>query len=770
MTLARWLGRGLLSTALVCLTSLPFGIAAVPASAAGAPSRSAPLPVDLTAAGPFADSFRQDPALNTVPLHGLNVGLEQRQQGSARAVSWTRTSGRGDTQVPPDSSAVQVSTADRPNRLVFTQGVAAIMLSAPVIAGADGTYTVSTVVDPAVGDTSSGDWASLVLSRSHRATGYVANDDVDLGLTVTSSGRLALFHGGGGESPFWQGAVAPADQYAVSLKVSTGLDETVILTVNGTAFAVLGPTTVNRWPGSAFLYLGASLSTQGEVTAFGDGDRTGVSVSRIDAVATASAKPFVDTFDGPVAGTDGGLNEELSARQPTLVSANYTAVSGKRDPAATPPAGAVRVDSPDAPNALSFPQGTAAVRLNKPATADLSGSYTVHARLTPTMGSTSGPDTATLLVSNASDATGAVDADDVALGLEVRADGALGLYQGGRTLPLLSGSVAPGSDTYDVSLTLTGGSARQATVTVNGTTVFAGATPAALPRDGYVHLGSQRSTPGTTGAADDLRVSMLGGLDYYGYFDIMDPDPPNNSFDHSSEVAPWTNMNSFIRQDLTDPRYAGFLDYCRPASCVIDVGGQVARPDPARPGKSLPNPDAPAALAGLVARIGANLDKVSAVYTLDEPYNQGFDAAQVQTEADQVQAAFPGKMLQYTTDAANLTAPVPSGVDLVGFDHYCPGRAVIEQELSALQGVLASPDQHLVLFPESIIHGANGCEAATDQTIAGNNADYRAIAAQHPRVVCLHNFRWVDAQQAVTMPLTTQQQQRIGKAVIGAAP
>ncbi|MBV2153156.1 hypothetical protein [Kitasatospora sp. SUK 42] len=539
------------------------------------------------------------------------------------------------------------------------------------------------------------------------------------------------------------------------------------LTVNGTAFAITGPASVVRWPSSSFLYLGAYLSNPGELTTFGDGTGTGVNVSRIDASATASAKPFVDTFDGAPAGSDNGLNDDLSARQPTLVSANYTPVSGTKGLAVTPPVGSVRVNSPAAPNVLSFPQGSAAVRLNKPATADLSGSYTVHARLTPAVGRTSGPDAATLLVSNASGATGAVDAEDVALGLRVQADGTLALYQGGQTLPLLTGAVTPGSDTYDVSLALTGGTARQATVTVNGTTVFAGQTPANLPRDGYVHLGSQRTTPGTVGTVDDLRVSMLGGLDYYGYYDIMDP---GENIDHSPEVFPWTNMNSFVNQDLTDPRYAGFLDYCRPASCVLDVSKVVAEPDPTRGGKNRPVPDAPAALAALASRVGANLDKISVIYTLDEPYYQGFSAAQVETEVNQVRAAFPGKMLAYTTDAYNLTAPVPSGADLVGFDNYCPGRATIEQNLAALQGALASPDQHLVLFPESFSQNVNGCETATDAIIAKNNADYRAIAAQHPRVVYLQNFRWLNSQQPTDRPLTTQQQQRIGAAVVNATP
>jgi hypothetical protein len=267
---------------------------------------------------------------------------------------------------------------------------------------------------------------------------------------------------------------------------------------------------------------------------------------------------------------------------------------------------------------------------------------------------------------------------------------------------------------------------------------------------------------------------MLGGLDYYGYFDIMDPDPGNNSVNHSAEVAPWTNMNNFIGQDLTQQAYSGFLDYCLPASCVLDVSRQVFT-------GTGPNPDAPAALAALAARIGSNMDKISAIYMLDEPYLtpwHGLNAQQVQTEADQVRAAFPGKMIAYTTDVAtrqvngatvwDLTSPVPAGVDLVGFDHYCQGRATVQQELAALQAVLASPDQHLVLFPESLTTDL-GC--SSDAITAANNADYRAIAAENPRVVYLNNFRWLGTQYATgTVPLTTQEQQVLGKAVVNATP
>ena len=405
--------------------------------------------------------------------------------------------------------------------------------------------------------------------------------------------------------------------------------------------------------------------------------------------------------------------------------------------------------------------------LAKPVTADLSGTYTVHAVLTPVVGSTSSTDWSSLIVGNSSGGTGWVEGVDVALGVRVRADGAVQVFQGGTAL-LPTEATVPATGTYAVQIAAAhptaSGAPSQATVTVNGTRVFAGPTPAPLPRDGYVYLGSKPSTTGQAATVTDLRVSMLGGLDYYGYFDVMDPNSPNNGADHLSELAPWTNMNNFVNDDAA----TGFLDSCLPAACVVDVSQAFIL-------NGQPVADPAGALAAVAAKIGSNLDKVAAIYMLDEPYYHGLNAGQVQAEVGQIQAAFPGKMIAYTTDAGHLGNQPPSGVDLVGFDNYCQGRGTVEQQLTTLENALpAQSDQHMVLFPESTNFsgqdGPNGCSTVSDATIAGNNADYRAIATQDPRVVSLENFRWINAQQATDMPLTTQEQQTLGKAVINATP
>ncbi|MET8539849.1 hypothetical protein ABZW03_04205 [Kitasatospora sp. NPDC004799] len=774
MTLTQRLGRGLLAGAsALALALLPAGLAPTTAAAAPAGDGSGPTPVDLTTTRAFSDTFRLDPAQDTDPLYGLNVGLDARQSVPAgqHGISYTRVSGRWDTSVAPDQWFVQTSHPDHPNKLLFAKGTSAVMLGAPAVADGTGHYTVSTVIDPVVGDTAGKDWGSIVLSRSHRGSGYVTGGDVDLGLTVNSGGGLALFHGGGGETPFWTGTVAPAAQYAVSLTVSTGADRAVTLTVNGTPFTVAAPAGVTRWPSSAFLYLGAYLSTGDRVTTFGDGAGHGLDVSRVDTGATRRAEPLVDTFDGaPNATADFGLNQDLSARQPSLISADYTAVSGVKGLALDPPAGSVQVNSPAHPNVLSFPKGTSAVRLNKPATSDVpTGAYTVHAVLTPVVGSTSVQDWASLAVSNASGGTGAVDAEDVALGLRVQADGGLTLFQGGTPTAL---TAVPPAGSYAVSVALATGDKQRATVEVNGTTVFSGRTAAQLPRDGYVSLGAHHSAAGRVTTVDDLRVSMLGGLGYYGYFDIRDPNWPNNGANHAPEVAAWTNFNTYLRD--RDPRLE-FLDQCLPASCVIDLNQETVIPDVPGEWPVHPNPDAAQNLLDLVRRIGPNIDKIAAVDLTDEAYAHNLTPAQVQTQAEQIRAAFPDKMLimSLTHYNAEQTAPIPSIVDIVGFDHYCFGRGEIQWRLANLKTFLSSPDQHLMLFPESTneYRVADGCySGTTDAEIAAYNAEYRGIAAQDPRVVYLQNFRWLGPDQPDKVPLTVAAQRRIGTAVVNATP
>src|SRR5690349_20790450 len=140
-----------------------------------------PAGVATVRSATFVDSFS---GINdTDPLYGLNVGLDQRQTGTAKA-SYTRLSGSWNGGPAPAPWYVQVNHPAHPNTLSFWDGTSAVMLGVPAAADAGGHYTVHTTVDPVVGDTVSGDWVSLMFARSRSSAGYVTNADVDLGLTI----------------------------------------------------------------------------------------------------------------------------------------------------------------------------------------------------------------------------------------------------------------------------------------------------------------------------------------------------------------------------------------------------------------------------------------------------------------------------------------------------------------------------------------------------------------------------------------------------------
>jgi hypothetical protein len=318
-----------------------------------------------------------------------------------------------------------------------------------------------------------------------------------------------------------------------------------------------------------------------------------------------------------------------------------------------------------------------------------------------------------------------------------------------------------------VTITVASDRARRVTIVVNGTP-FAVGTTADPPRTAYLSLGAYPTVATTVSTVDDLRVSMLGGLGYYGYFGSAHPDPPNNGADHTPEVAPYTNMNQYLSLPET-----GFLDRCRPESCAIYAGW--VQFDQAHSPFTL-KPDAVAQLAALKATVGSNLDKVGAVYLLDEPYGVGRDVSydDLNTAVNQVRAAFPGKIVMMTLDGpsvVNSQRRIPAGIDWVGFDWYCQGHDALASTLTTLESRLESPYQRTYLMPES---APLTCQGTDDGGIAAAQQAYVDIAAADPRVTCLLNFGWWfsasyggDMNPLADLPLTAQTQRTLGERIVG---
>jgi hypothetical protein len=284
-----------------------------------------------------------------------------------------------------------------------------------------------------------------------------------------------------------------------------------------------------------------------------------------------------------------------------------------------------------------------------------------------------------------------------------------------------------------------------------------------LPVMAYLSLGQYTAASTETSTVDDLRMSRLGRLTRYGYFDV---DDTTDKVDHSWEVSGYTNGNQY----LNGPEY-GYLDYCRPHSCVVLAQWQQFIGS----GNAwTPQPNSAQLLTSLRDAIGGNLDKVLAMYMVDEPYDKGITGSQLQAAADQLHSFFPGQQIMLTLSGPTVAAPyatIPSGVDWVGFDWYCQSSATLAATLRTLDGKLPTPYQQLVLFPES---APNIC-GSNDAGVAARQAVYTNIAATNPKVGYLMNFGWwlgtADTGAAdnplVDLPQTAAAQRGIGGAVTG---
>ncbi|GAA0955410.1 hypothetical protein GCM10009558_073080 [Virgisporangium aurantiacum] len=209
----------------------------------------------------FSDTF--DGAVSLDPSYGLNDSLAGRQKGNRRGATYTRTSGRWNSNQPPAPTSSRVNQADHPGALTFFDGHSAVRLDAPVQVGVLGAINVRTIVDPVTGDTTSGQWASVVLSADRDNSGYVTNAAVDLGVIVRSDGRATVFHAGTAVGSTTARPDANG-RFTVTVATRSG-SRTAKVTVNDT---VLTAPMDRAFPASPTLFLGAYLDDPGARTSF----------------------------------------------------------------------------------------------------------------------------------------------------------------------------------------------------------------------------------------------------------------------------------------------------------------------------------------------------------------------------------------------------------------------------------------------------------------------------------------------------------------------
>jgi hypothetical protein len=493
-------------------------------------------------------------------------------------------------------------------------------------------------------------------------------------------------------------------------------------------------------------------------------------------VAAAGAA-FTDSFDIAVDNDPGyGLNDSLATRQ-NIGGITYTRVSGLWNNGTAPRSWYSQVDHPQYPGRLAYFLGTSAVRLDAPAIADAVGATTVSATLTPVVGSTTSSDWSSLILSHSATSWGYVTNADVDLGVLVRANGGVQVFQAGKLVRDLPGFAAGGTGSYGVGLAVTGAALTLVVGTASATITL----PAAVPQRAWLNLGRYAATSTTTvSSVDDLAVGAMDAtalrppagshLHYVGYYAARMTVAGGN---HLPEVAGRSNLN-FVTISDPDKYRPEVLADCAPASCIVYTGNEFFKC--ATSSCSL-YPNAAQRWATLASQVRPYLDRIAAFSVLDEPSWRGANPTDVTTSAQDIKQSYPNTpiLLNEAGPAVTSAFHVPDQVDWVSFDWYCQPMSTINSVTSTLERQV--PDRagrELFLFAEV----TPICAGQNDQTLAAGLSQYRQIGEAHPRVAGIILFGpWTGVgpnQPPAGMPtpsqypLSTDAQERLAARILGA--
>jgi hypothetical protein len=507
--------------------------------------------------------------------------------------------------------------------------------------------------------------------------------------------------------------------------------------------------------------------------------------SEVASIAPATTSGLVDSFDGAVDRDPSyGLNDRLAARQGRSPGLTYTRVPGVWYDAPAPRPWYSQVNHPNWPGVLSFWLGTSAVRLDAPLVPDASNDLRLSATVDPVTGDRASGEWSSLVLAPAGD-RGYVTSSQASLGVLVRSNGGVQVFQRGRLLASRDGFAVPdAAGRYRVSVSSTSGS-REARMTVNSVTLPVTLDMAIATRP-HLFLGAYLSSSATTSVVDDLSVGGVdisgldlapsAGLRYFGYYAArLAPDSATGVVgrgNHLPEVAGRSNLN-WVQISDYDRRAVEVLDDCAPGSCVVATGHDFFRCDPGQPCRLYPNYEE--RWQQLADAVRSRLDRIAGFVLVDEPYHRGVTTADLTASARAVKATFPGTRVMMIEAGYKVTSgfTAPAEVDWVGFDWYCQEPAgQIERTLTTLESRLA-PHQEVFLLPEAAPLPACGGAAghATDADTARIAWEYLQLAERHPRVVGLMTFGlWVSGHDASQLPRTVDSHERIAARIVGPAP
>ncbi|MCE4564688.1 hypothetical protein INQ51_10235 [Maribellus sp. CM-23] len=458
---------------------------------------------------------------------------------------------------------------------------------------------------------------------------------------------------------------------------------------------------------------------------------------------------YVDNFNGADVSNNYGLNDHLAYRQlyGPWKNTNWIRKEGTWYAKIIQPWFS-QVNHPFNPNALSFHLEHSAVMLNKQIAAGPATRYRASFSTDPVKGDVSNSSWTSFMLDGNSSKKGY--ATETEFAFIIGSNGSVQVFQNGNSKSV-NGIVTPAAE-YKVVLDIM---PNQLVATINGIQVTA-VLDESLPAFAYVFLGAYiENQSGHVSWFDDLVINTQhstteGHVKHYGYYWAS-----GAYGEHLSEVEDYTNFNFIASITSSTPNTRTHVLQAR-WQFWADSSGNL-------------RPDWLTQWNLLLADINQNIDKIKALYVVDEPFwavNVGL--SDYNTVLNQIKSDLPNMpviaVFAYpTVEDINDTriAGINSSIDWVGADKY----VAIDNfnQVVNMNNLLMNirPDNDIFLIPQTHFEGT-----LSDAEVAEINWKFYNAALGNNKVRGLWNFGLWSHQQPSEVPLTLEVQKLIGKAIV----
>lgn len=459
---------------------------------------------------------------------------------------------------------------------------------------------------------------------------------------------------------------------------------------------------------------------------------------------------FVDNFDHANSSNNYGINDNLGNRQlqGPWKNTNWTRKEGTWYNKTVQP-WLSQANHIGAPNALSFHLEHSAVMLNRIIYPGSNAGYRISFTTDPVKNDQASTSWTSFMLDQNSTNKGYVT--ETEFGFLISSNGNITVFQNGNIKPV-SGLVAV-ADTYKIVLDIIPG---QLTATINGQEITA-TLDEQLPVGAYLYLGAYiESDSGDVSWFDDLVISTQyhsgeSRIKHYGYY--WASSAPYG--EHLSEVSDYTNFNFIETVSSNTPNTKTHVLQAR-WQFWIGTDGQL-------------RPDWQSAWNTLLADINLNIDKIKALYVIDEPffavkvsvtdYNMVLDQIKLDLPNLPIIAVFAHPIVDDVLDARITN--ISNSLDWVGADKYVSVNnfsQVIDMNDNLMD---KRPNTPVFLIPQTHFEGT-----PNDSQVAEINWKFYEEALINPKVIGIWNFGLWTHEQPQNLPITMEVQRLIGNAIV----